>query len=71
MVKVVTPEEGEELKRLYGELPEAYQRAADALVTHGKPLEGELLERFLAADAAVSKIVLRIREIQGMTDWTG
>jgi len=62
----ITPEEGEELARLYAELPEAYSRAAAALSTNGRPLEGDLLARFLEEDGKARAIVLRIREIQGI-----
>ena len=65
MVKIISPELGIELKRLYADLPAAYKRAAEALRTHGEPLEGELLRRFLEEDAKVAAIVKRIKEIQG------
>jgi hypothetical protein len=67
MARIISPELGAELKQLYAELPAAYQRAAAALRTDppGHLLEGESLARFLAADAAASTIVRRIKEIQG------
>ena len=65
MVKLISPELGEELKRLYAELPDAYKRAAGALRTNGQPLEGAALQRFLEEDAKAGKIVRRIKEIQG------
>jgi hypothetical protein len=34
-------------------------------MTKGKPLEGELLRRFLEEDAKVAAIVQRIKAIQG------
>ncbi|MCG5233941.1 hypothetical protein [Xanthobacter oligotrophicus] len=65
MVKIVSPELGGELRRLYSELPAAYKRAAEALRTNGEPLEGDKLQRFLEEDAKAAKIVARIKEIQG------
>lgn len=64
-MKIISPELGEELKRLYADLPLAYQRAANALRTNGLPLEGELLRLFLEEDAKAAEIVRRIKEIKG------
>lgn len=65
MTKTIGPELGAELQRLYSELLPAYRRAAEALRTDGKPLEGEELRRFLDEDAKAAKILARIKEIQG------
>lgn len=69
MKNTITPEEGEELTRLYAEWPIAHERAMKALMTEPPyhRLEGETLERFLQEDAKVSAIVRRIKEIQGVT----
>jgi hypothetical protein len=64
---VISPEEGEELQRLYAEYPAASARAAACLRTGGEPLEGEALRKLLEEDAKVGKIVKRIREILGTT----
>lgn len=68
-MKIISPEQGEELKKLYAELPEAYKRAAAALRTDppGHRLEGDALKRFLELDAKAGAIVRRIKEIQGTT----
>jgi hypothetical protein len=65
----ISHEEGEELKRLFAELPEAHKRAAAALRTDppGHVLEGEALKRLMAEEAKVSAIVARIKEILGTT----
>ena len=65
--KVISPEEGEELRKLFKNLPKAHARASAALRTNGKPLEGELLRKFMEEDAKASDIVRRIKEIQGTT----
>ena len=65
--KVISPEEGEELRKLYEELPKAYARASAALRTHGQPLEGELLRKFMEEDAKAGDVVRRIKEIHGTT----
>ena len=65
MVKVISPEAGAELARLWEEYPKAHARALAAFMTNGAPLEGDLLRCFLEEDAKVSAIVRRIKEIQG------
>jgi hypothetical protein len=67
--KIIDPQLGAELQRLYAEYPVASARAAAALRTDppGHYLEGEGLRRFLAEDAKVTAIVRRIKEIQGTT----
>lgn len=69
MKNIITPAEGEELKRLYAEWPAANERAINALKTEPPyhQLEGEALERFLQEDAKVGAIVRRIKEILGVT----
>jgi hypothetical protein len=70
----ISHEEGEELKRLSAELPEAHNRVAAALRTAppGHVLEGEALKRVMTEEAKVSVIVVRIKEILGTTGehWT-
>jgi hypothetical protein len=63
----MNPEDGEELRRLYDELPKAHEWAVAAFRTDppGRILEGEFLARFLAAEERVAAIVDRIKEIQG------
>ncbi len=67
MVRLISPELGEELARLYAELPVAYSRAAEALKTEAPfhRLEGAALQRFMDEDAKAAAIVKRIKEIQG------
>jgi hypothetical protein len=65
MVKVISLELGAELRRLWEEYPVANARALAAFMIRGKPLDGELLRRFLEEDAKVAAIVRRIKEIQG------
>ena len=67
MPKVITPEEGAELRQLYADLPEANKRVAEALRTNGQPLEGEALRRLMVEDEKASAIVRRIKELQGIT----
>ena len=61
-----TPEQAAELKKLQAELPLALKRAAEAMRTYGKPLEGKLLERFKTEEAKVTKIMRRIDELLGL-----
>jgi hypothetical protein len=61
-----TPEQAAELKKLQAELPLALKRAAEAMRTYGKPLEGKLLERFKTEEAKVTKIKRRIDELSGL-----
>ena len=65
--KIISPELGIELRRLYAELPEAHRRAAVAFRTDSPAhiLEGDALTRFMAAEDRVAAIVRRIKEIQG------
>lgn len=67
MVKVISPELGAELNKLYVELPSAHARALAALRTEppGHRLEGDALGRLLAAEEQVAIIVRRIKQIQG------
>jgi hypothetical protein len=65
MVKIISPELGAELRRLYAELLLANERAAEALRTNGEPLEGEAYKRFMDEEDKVTAIVRRIKEIQG------
>jgi hypothetical protein len=58
-------EEGEELRQLYADLPNAHQRAASALRTNGRPHDADLRHRFMIEDQKVSAIIQRIKEIQG------
>ena len=62
--KTITAEQGAELKKLYVDLAVAYRRAADALRTDGRPLEGAALERLIEKDGKAGAIVRRIKEIQ-------
>jgi hypothetical protein len=64
MVKVISPEAAAELKRLWEEYPKANARALAAFMTKGKPLEGELLRRFLEEDAKVAAIVRPSRKFR-------
>jgi len=59
----IGPEEANELRELYEELPYAAMRAADALRTDGSPLRGDDLLPFWRADNAVREIIQRIGEI--------
>lgn len=63
--EVITPDEHQELKRLYRELERLSALAADELRTDGQPLMGEQLARFLNEDAKVAAISRKIREIVG------
>lgn len=63
--EVITPDEHQELKRLYRELERLSALAADELRTDGQPLTGEQLARFLNEDAKVAAISRKIREIVG------
>jgi hypothetical protein len=65
MAKPITAAEATELKQLWAELPKAYQRAAEALRTDGKPLEGAALARFMILDAKAGDMVRRISQLQG------
>lgn len=64
---VITPEEGEELQRLYAELPEAHARVAAALRTDPPAYQqtSEQHARLIEAERAVSAILNRIKELQG------
>jgi hypothetical protein len=57
--KVITPEESDELGRLYDELPEVSEAAAEALRA------GSQSGRFRELDDRVSAIIVRINEILG------
>jgi hypothetical protein len=62
----ISSHEVAELLRLYGELPVASIRAAEALrKSNGKPLKGASLRRFLDEEAEVAAIVQRINVILG------
>jgi hypothetical protein len=63
---VITPKEGEELKRLYKEHAEAVAHAAEMLRVHG--MESR---RFIEADKAAGAKWRRIREILGDADKHG
>lgn len=65
MSKIISPELGAELKRLYADLPKAQKRVSDALRTGGVPLEGQALAKLMKAHDEESAIVRRIREICG------
>ncbi len=65
--KVIDPKLGEELSRLYAQLAEAHTHAAAAAGSTEAPghiMEGAALARWVEAEAKVSAIVRRIREIQ-------
>jgi hypothetical protein len=63
---VVSGHEVAELLRLYGELPVASMRAAEALrKSGGNPLKGIALRRFLDEHAEVTEIIRRIKVILG------
>lgn len=65
---IVSPEEAEELRKLYAEHLKATRRAENALTRTPPPghvLEGEALTRAVAADAEVAAISRRIKEILG------
>ena len=64
---VTSPELAAELRRLCAEYPLAVLRAVAALKTDPPrhELAGKAIERFLAEDEKVAKIVRRIRQIQG------
>jgi hypothetical protein len=69
MAKVsITPEEGEELKRLYGELAETYSQTAAALRTDPPDhvLKASALTRLAEEDAKAAAIIRRIQEIRGL-----
>jgi hypothetical protein len=65
--KVVSLELAAELRRLCTEYPVAVARAVEALRTDppGHELAGKAIQRFLAEEERVAKIVQRIRQIQG------
>jgi hypothetical protein len=66
MIKIVTPEELEELERLKAQLPRAVIAAAPPPTNPpGHLMEGEPLARWVAAEAEVVRIQKRIREIEG------
>jgi hypothetical protein len=61
---IITPAEVTELRRLYGELPNAAAAARHVLGINGrKPLVGVELARFLEADTRISEIFERIKAI--------
>jgi hypothetical protein len=63
---IISSHEVAELLRLYGELPVASIRAAEALrKIERKPLRGASLRRFLDEEAEVAAIVGRINVILG------
>ena len=53
-----------ELLRLYTDLEAAMEKAIDAAQAAPMPLQGEALQRYLDADAKVTEIVRRIKEIR-------
>ena len=53
-----------ELLRLYTDLEAAIKKAIGAAPVAAKPLQGEALQRYLEADAKVTEIVRRIKEIR-------
>jgi len=53
-----------ELLRLYADLEAAMEKAISAAPAARKPLQGEALQRYLEADAKVTEIVRRIKEIR-------
>jgi hypothetical protein len=66
-INVTSLELAAELRRLCAEYPLAVSRAVAALRTDppGHELAGKAIQRFLAEDEKVAKIVRRIRQIQG------
>ncbi len=60
---VLGPEEVNELRELFEELPYASMRAAASLRANGKPMRGDDLLPFFRAESAVAEILQRIREI--------
>jgi hypothetical protein len=63
---IISAHEVAELLRLYGELPVAAIRAAEALrKSDGKPLKAPSLRYFLDEEAEVAELVRRIKEILG------
>ena len=63
---VITFGEATELRRLYGELPNAAAEARQALkVASGEALTGEALARLRESDARLLQIVDRIKAILG------
>jgi hypothetical protein len=65
MAKLISLEEGEELRRLYAELPEAQRRVASALRAGGFPLVGAAIARLMEEHEKEAAIVRRIKEICG------
>ena len=63
----ITVEEGAELKRLYAELPKAYERAGAALMGHDGPDREAARARLMEAAAEARRIARRIKEILGTT----
>jgi hypothetical protein len=62
---VINPEQAAELERLFVEMTQAHERAAAAISTNGKLLEGPNLDKFMEEENKVRVIVRRIKEIQG------
>jgi hypothetical protein len=60
---VITLEKSAELRRLYGQLPNAAFAAREALRNAGDPLIGVAFERFRELDARVVRIIDRIKQI--------
>lgn len=65
MVKFITTQQGDELRKLYAEQAALQPLIADALRTNGKPLEGELLAKLMAIHDKESEIMRKIKEILG------
>lgn len=67
MKSYISLEEGEELQKLYAQFNAATLEAIAALKTGGRPLEGELLQRFVDADSKATGIMRQIKKILGTT----
>lgn len=60
---VITGKDGEELLRLYAELPRLSEAAKAALKSHG--MESQ---EFLKADKALGDAIIHIRKIRGLPE---
>jgi hypothetical protein len=58
------PDDEAELNRLYADFQAAAAKAIEAAQAAPSPLQGEALRRYLDADAKVTEIVRRIKEIR-------
>lgn len=65
MANPQTPEQAEKLRQLYAAHLKSTQKAAEALRTGGKPLEGAALKRAEDADAQAGAIARQIKELTG------